>query len=219
MQSHQPWHQGWYQRDGGVARWARWPLAAALVLAAASCTTTSENTSAPPEPVATTGTTASPPAGEAATEEPVNLADQASFPRKTGPLETVTEGGTADFTWRLLSQPSEAGTCLEVHDSTQRRTTGCGYDVPRRHDIGYLLHKAPGRVVVAGVVSDKVAAVRLMFARGADVRVQPIGTLARSRAYAVEVSPPRQLTGVIALDAAGREVERRPDQAASENHS
>ena len=207
------------QRDGGRVRWARWPVAAALVLAATSCSTNSQDTSAPPEPQPTTGTTASTPPDDAATEESVSLADQASFPRRTGPLETVSKGGSADFTWTLLSQPSEAGTCLEAHDSTQRRTTGCGYDVPRGHDIGYLLHKAPGRVVVAGVVSDKVAAVRLIFARGADVRVQPTGTLTRSLAYAVEVSPPRQLTGVIALDAAGREVERRPDQATSENHS
>jgi hypothetical protein len=209
-------HRGWHRGDSVVSHWARWPVAAALALAATSCSTTSENISAPPEPQPATGTATSSPA---TSEEAVSLADQASFPRRTGPLEEVTEGGSGNFTWKLLSQPSAAGTCLEVHDSTGRRTTGCGYDVPRRHDIGYLVHKSPGRVVVAGVVSAKVAAVQLRFARGADVRVQPTGELSRSLAYAVEVSPPRQLTGVIALDAAGREVERRPDQATSENHS
>lgn len=86
--------------------------------------------------------------------------------------------------------------------------------MPRRHDIAQLTFDDPrgtGLRVVAGPVVDFAASVRLEFRRGEPVEVDPVAGDARTPThfYAAQVTGHAPLTAVVAIDKAGRTIQRR----------
>lgn len=137
-----------------------------------------------------------------------------AFPRRTGDRVQVASGGVGEDAWEVFAQPSELGMCLQILAPERGEDTSCGFEVPRRYDIAQLTfedHRGADLRVVAGQVVDFAASVRLEFRRGEPVEVAPVAGPASTPThfYAAQVTGRRPLTAVVALDKAGRTIQRR----------
>ncbi len=137
-----------------------------------------------------------------------------AFPRRTGQRVLVETGGEGVDAWEVHAQPSELGLCLQILVPERGRELSCDFEVPQLRDIGQMAfaddRDGSSFQVVAGPVVDYAATVRLKFARGAAVEVAPVEPMPRSGQdfYAVDVSGRGPVTAVIALDRAGRIIQR-----------
>lgn len=137
-----------------------------------------------------------------------------AFPRRTGERVLVETGGEGVNAWEVHAQPSELGLCLQILVPERGRELSCDFEVPQLRDIGQMAfvddRDGSSFQVVAGPVVDYAMTVRLKFARGEAVDVAPVEPMPRSGQdfYAVDVSGRGPLTAVIALDRAGRIIQR-----------
>jgi len=137
-----------------------------------------------------------------------------AFPRRTGERVLVETGGEGADAWEVHAQPSELGMCLQILVPERGRELSCDFEVPRLRQIGQMVFTddrgGSSFQVVAGPVVDYAVTVRLQFARGEAVDVAPVEPMPRSEQdfYAVEVSGRGPVTAVVALDRAGRTIQR-----------
>ncbi len=154
------------------------------------------------------------PTGEAFRQRTAQVSAPPAFPRRTGERVQVAAGGTGEDAWEVYAQPSELGMCLQILVPARGEDTGCGFEVPRRHDIGHLLfedHRGSPLRIVAGPVVDFAAGVRLEFRHGEPVEVAPLAARGRTPThfYAAQVPGRAPLRAVVAVDKAGRTIQRR----------
>lgn len=136
------------------------------------------------------------------------------FPRRTGQRVLVETGGEGADAWQVHAQPSELGLCLEILVPERGRELSCDFEVPAVRDIGQMAfiddRGGSSFQVVAGPVVDYARTVRLEFGGGEPVEVAPVEPMPRSGQdfYAVDASGRGPVTAVVALDRAGRTIQR-----------
>lgn len=154
------------------------------------------------------------PGTEAFQERAAQVAAPPAFPRRTGERVQVASGGVGADAWEVFAQPSELGMCLQILVPERGEDTSCGFGVPRRHDIAEMIfedRRGADLRVVAGPVVDFAASVRLEFRRGEPVEVAPVAAQAATPThfFAAQVTGRHPLTAVVAVDKAGRTIQRR----------
>lgn len=133
----------------------------------------------------------------------------------TGPRVAVASGGTEDSTWELIVYRSQAGLCVDVVTTGRGSGGGCSHEgLSGRALLGGLggTRRPDGGIAqfVSGPARKDVAQVRVTFETGAPLLVPPVGADAGFRVnfYATEIPECRSVTAIVALDAAGRELDR-----------
>lgn len=183
-------------------------LGVASLLALAGCSGAADPVSAraPSQPTA-----------EAVPEEPPVALPEEGGPQLTGTPTEVHRGGDGEHAWTVAVQASDVGPCLIVRDARDATTEGCGFEVPERAALGYVVHAGTdtpdgGPEIVAGLAAASVAAV-LVESDGSEpveVATSPLPGDSERASWVLELDPARGPFTVIALGPGGEEIERRP---------
>lgn len=125
----------------------------------------------------------------------------------------LARGRGGGLAWELFGRRSDTGPCIEIRDSAGGRTLGCGFGVPGRHALGFLIHRTKeGRqLIAAGPVVGEAVKVRLLLAGGERVETTPAAPLVDSdmRAFVADLSAKPPLLAVEALGRDGAVLGRR----------
>ncbi|MGH2727600.1 MAG: hypothetical protein ACRDKS_11580 [Actinomycetota bacterium] len=125
----------------------------------------------------------------------------------------IGTGHAGNLTWEVRVQRSDAGPCIEVRDSDGGRTLGCGFGVPERRVIGFLIHRTrDGRqLLAAGPVVREAVMVRLSLTGGEWVETMPVGPSVDDgvRTFVADLSAKPNILAAEAFDRDGAVLGRR----------
>lgn len=180
-----------------------------LVVALAGCSGTGEPPPADAQPVTSVEVDAQDDAQDDAPSD--------GGPRLSGSPTEIHRSDDPDG-WTVAVQPSDVGLCLIVRDSQPSTTEGCGYEVPERAALGFVVHDGadaePGSPdVVAGLAAAAVATIRIEADGGfvpVEVATKPLPGDEERTSWAVELDADHGPLTVLALGPEGEEIERRP---------
>lgn len=136
----------------------------------------------------------------------------AGEPALLGAAIPIEQGRSEGLAWQLIARRSDEGLCLEIRDEGGGRTLGCGFGVPERHEIGFLIHRTMGGcpLLVVGPVVTGAETVRLEFAGGERVRIMPAAKTGLDvLTFVAELAGRSDLESAVVVDAKGTVLGRR----------